>query len=278
MKVERIKISEISREENVRATTGKRLNIMMSSIQNNGLLQPIGVEYTGKNSYKLVFGNRRLDAAIKLGWSSIPAVIDTQGDEKDFLVKNTIENIQRENVSPAEIGRICEQLEKKGLSSSEISARLDLPEVTIKSLLTLYKELPAKYREKVIFHKRGMKKEGTLSVDNVTRILNKRTRLGLSREKLHQLLDYTENNGLSSKDIEVVASIMGSGKTFTQSLQQSRNIKMVRLDVPVALDEVKEMASKEGVSIINYLTQVMYGLKTPVSKPHFVNFKESKKV
>lgn len=272
MKVERIKISDINQVENSRGNVGKGITSLMNSIQQHGLKQPIGVSYNGKGSYNIMYGNRRLNACMKLGWTSIPAVIETDIDDKGLLINNAIENIQRENVSPAEMGRVCEQLELKGLNISQIAARLDLSESTIKSLLSLYKEIPEETRKKVIFHKIGMKKNGNLSVDNVTKILNTRSKFGLSKANFQRLIKETENKGLSNSDLNLVGNLIQSGSSFTKALSQRKQYKVYRLDIPALKNDIEGLAKAKGISGITYLTKIVYGLESPIVKPNFIDF------
>lgn len=276
MKVERIKISSIDQIENSRGNVGKGIVPLMNSIQQEGLKQPIGVNYDGKGRYVILYGNRRLNACMKLGWTSIPAVIETDIDDKGLLINNTIENIQREDVSPAELGRICEQLESKGMNVDQISARLSLPISTIKSLLDLYKELPQEIRSKVVFHKLGAKKKG-LTVSNVTNILNTRKKFGLNKDNISKLLQQSKDLSLSNQDIQLTGLLMQHGSSFSKSLSERKKYKNYRIDVIGLIEEVEELSSAEGINSINYLEQIVFGLKPPITKPDFIDFSKMQK-
>lgn len=271
MKVERIVISKINQVENSRGSADKNISQLMDSIQQHGLKQPIGVNFNKDGSYTIAYGNRRLNAAIKLGWKTIPAVIETGMDLKQLLINNLIENAQRENVTPVEIGRICDQLQKEfKMTAGEIAIKLSMAESTIKSLLHIYTALPEDIRQKVVFHKRGMKKNGKLSVSAVEKVLRTRTTLGLSAKKVSKLLEYTRINELSNEDIKILTLLTSDGLPFESSLIERKKYRILRVDVPVLMEEVLEMANKKKVRPINYLTRIIYGLESPISKPSFL--------
>lgn len=121
---------------------------LMNSIKQSGLLQPIGVVKKGK-TYEVVYGNRRLTAVKKLGWTKIDALVHVNENQFDGDIQNLTENIQRKQVSPAEIGRYILSLEKEGLSREEISIRLGMSKNYVRSVLTAWHNIPVKFREDI---------------------------------------------------------------------------------------------------------------------------------
>lgn len=275
MKVERINIDQIIATENSRGNVEKNIVPLMNSIQQHGLEHPIGVNYNGKNSYAMVYGNRRLSACIKLGWKSIPAVIYTELDDKGLLVKNLIENVQRENISPAEVGRICEQLEKKGLTIAEMSVRLDMPESTIKTAVELYKHLPEDIRSKVFFQTRGQLKKGRINVSTATRILGIRQEFGLSKVDIRKLFEYTRVNELSNEEIKVVTLLMKDGLTFKQALDQQKMYGIYRVDIVTMKDELETLSKDQNIHPNKYIAKSAYGLNPPITKPRFLDLNKN---
>jgi ParB family transcriptional regulator, chromosome partitioning protein len=73
---------------------------LATSIKSHGLLQPILVRPKG-DTYELVAGERRLRAASKLGWESIPAVVRPIED-RALLTLALVENLQRSDLNPIE--------------------------------------------------------------------------------------------------------------------------------------------------------------------------------
>lgn len=73
---------------------------LIGSIKEHGILQPLIVTKTPEG-YELIAGERRLRAARSLGLPKVPVII-RQADEQQKLELALIENIQRENLNPAE--------------------------------------------------------------------------------------------------------------------------------------------------------------------------------
>ncbi len=80
---------------------GNELEELANSIRQNGILQPILVQSTGKDQYQIIAGERRWRAAKMVGLASIPAIIKEMS-EQEALEIALIENIQRENLTPLE--------------------------------------------------------------------------------------------------------------------------------------------------------------------------------
>lgn len=272
MIVERIKISDIKHVENSRASVDKNLASLMSSIQQNGLQQPIGVNLKDKK-YEIMYGNRRLHACMKLGWTTINAVIYTDQKDNDLLIHNLVENVQRENVSPSEIGRVCENLmEKGGLNKEEISVRIGLPVSTIEACLRVYKDFPDDLRKKVVFQRPGTRKQsGMLSVTAVAKVLSTRKRFGLSAKGVRNLMEHAAIEDLSAEDIQIIASLMQTGMSFDKALIQRKQYRVYIVSVCALKDEVEELSKKSSISPISYITGVIYGENTPLAKPSFIN-------
>jgi ParB family chromosome partitioning protein len=76
------------------------LDELAASIRTHGLLQPILVRPQG-DRYELVAGERRLRAAAKLGWESIPAIVRPIQDGA-LLTLALVENLQRSDLNPIE--------------------------------------------------------------------------------------------------------------------------------------------------------------------------------
>lgn len=70
-----------------------------ASLRVSGLLQPISVRQRDDGHFELIAGERRLRAATRLGWSTIPALIKPL-DNRDMLVLALVENLQRTDLNP----------------------------------------------------------------------------------------------------------------------------------------------------------------------------------
>lgn len=130
---------EIDRIENNPYQLRKRvesLDELVSSIEENGILEPIIVRTKGE-SYEVICGERRLRAAKRLGLRYMPAVIRKASD-REMLELALIENLQRENLNPLEAAEAYATLIKNfGLSHQEIAKRVGKERATVTNTLRL---------------------------------------------------------------------------------------------------------------------------------------------
>jgi len=120
----------------------QRLNELVASIQQNGVLQPILVRPLG-DSYQLVAGERRLSAAQRAGLLKIPAIVREIPDER-LLELALVENIQREELNPIEEAQAYQNLvDNLNLSQEDLAQRLGKQRSTLANSLRLLKLPPA---------------------------------------------------------------------------------------------------------------------------------------
>ncbi|MBI3548836.1 MAG: ParB/RepB/Spo0J family partition protein [Elusimicrobia bacterium] len=128
----------------------EKLSELAVSIKQNGLAQPILVTHDpASNTYELIAGERRWRASQLAGLTEIDAVVRAVPTERERLVLNLIENLQREDLNPIEEARGYLRLMKEhsltqvqlteilGKSKSAVSNTLrllDLPEEVQKAL------------------------------------------------------------------------------------------------------------------------------------------------
>ncbi len=105
--------------------TFKNIDALAASIREQGVLQPILVR--PKNSdghYQIIVGERRYQAAQKIGLSTLPCIIRAEEDASILLLQ-LLENDQREQVSPFEEAAALDKLVKEmGLSKKDIAKEL----------------------------------------------------------------------------------------------------------------------------------------------------------
>jgi len=79
------------------------LEELVSSIRENGLLQPLVVRPSPKSPdrFELVAGERRFRSLQALGWDDAPAMV-REVDDETLLVLALVENLQREALNPLE--------------------------------------------------------------------------------------------------------------------------------------------------------------------------------
>ena len=121
-----------------REFNSEELNELEESLKASGLLQPITVRRrSGKDGFELIAGERRLRAAIKLGWKEIPAIIK-EIDDRTALTLALVENLQRTDLNPIEEGEGYHRLSHEfGLTQQQIAETVGKDRTTIANMLRL---------------------------------------------------------------------------------------------------------------------------------------------
>ncbi|OJF76223.1 MAG: hypothetical protein BKP49_08770 [Treponema sp. CETP13] len=101
------KIAQIKVKKRIRQDVGD-LQPLMDSLKRYGLLNPIVVS----ENYELIAGERRLRAAIALGWETIPITITSSPDKISQLEIEIEENVVRQDFSREELLDAYSTLEK----------------------------------------------------------------------------------------------------------------------------------------------------------------------
>lgn len=121
---------------------------LVSSIRENGLLQPIVVRPApgSPGQYELVAGERRWRATMRLGWKEIPATV-REVDDRTLLVLALVENLQRAELSPLEEAEGFKRLaDEFNLNQQEIAEVVGRDRSTIANSLRLL-QLPPSVRQ-----------------------------------------------------------------------------------------------------------------------------------
>ena len=184
---------------------------LAASFNSSGLLQPIVVQ-RGEHGYELIAGERRLRAARKAGWRTIPAIL-TEVDEQRRLQLALVENIQRENLNPMEEALAYQNLlQVAGCTQEELAALVGKERSTISNSLRLLK-LPPEIQQDL--------REGLISSGHARAILS----LQEPREQF-KLCRLIRDKGYSVRQAE----------EYVKKLQQNKT--KPGLKPPVALDPI----------------------------------------
>jgi len=123
------------------------------SIQHQGIIQPVTLRKLGNDRFQLIAGERRLKAARVAGLTKIPAYIRVANDEQ-MLEMALVENLQREDLNPIEVGVSFQRLlEECQIRQEELSQRIGKDRSTISNYIRLLKlpaEIQIAIREKKI--------------------------------------------------------------------------------------------------------------------------------
>ncbi len=116
------------------------LNELAESIRQHGIIQPLIIKRgNGDDTYILIAGERRLQAAKIAGIDVVPAIIREASDQ-ELIEIALIENVQRADLSPLETAEAYRQLaEEFSLSHEEIAKRVGKSRVAITNTLRLLK-------------------------------------------------------------------------------------------------------------------------------------------
>ena len=110
---------------------------LSSSIETNGVVQPLLVRPLPDGSYELIAGERRWRAAQAAGLSKVPAVVRDQ-ELAERLQVALIENMVREDLNPVDEARACAALvDELGLSKEELAKRVGRSRPAVSNLIRL---------------------------------------------------------------------------------------------------------------------------------------------
>ncbi|MFL2597927.1 MAG: ParB/RepB/Spo0J family partition protein [Flavobacteriaceae bacterium] len=112
---------------------------LSTSIKQLGVIQPVTVRKIKGNKYQLVSGERRLRASKLAGLKTIPSYVRL-ADDKDSLEMALVENIQRQDLDPIEIGLSYQRLiDEIKLTQDQLSERVGKKRSTIANYMRLLK-------------------------------------------------------------------------------------------------------------------------------------------
>jgi len=120
---------------------------LAESIRENGLYEPIQVRPVD-NRYETVFGHCRYLASRLIGADKIKAIVKPMSDE-EVVVARLVENIQREDLGPVDVAKVCGRMrDELGMSYKDIAKRTGKAVSTIEKYFKLL-ELEVEYQKAV---------------------------------------------------------------------------------------------------------------------------------
>src|SRR6056300_433717 len=115
------------------------LKELSSSIKELGVIQPVTVRKILGDQYELISGERRLRATAMAGLETVPAYVRLANDHES-LEMALVENIQRQDLDPIEIGLSYQRLiEEIQLTQDQLSERVGKKRSTITNYIRLLK-------------------------------------------------------------------------------------------------------------------------------------------
>ncbi len=139
------------------------LKELSESIRQQGIIQPITVRKLGYDRYQIISGERRFRASKLAGLEVIPAYVRIANDQA-MLEMALVENIQRENLNPIEIGISYKRLlDECNLSQEQLAEKVGKDRSTVTNYMRLLK-LPPKIQAAI--------RDGILSMGHARAIIN----------------------------------------------------------------------------------------------------------
>ena len=256
-KLKKIKLANVVQDINTRYYSKIKVTGLMESIQQEGLLQPIGVTTTDSGKYTVVYGNRRFQAMKKLGWLTCDAYVYEGMDGQDVLITNMTENTQREDVTAFEEGHsIYTLVDKHGLTTREIAIRLCVPVARVKQSLQLFQDLPPAWRDKVINYgnTKGSVKaklgKGTIPASTAALIVRHCKENNLPKAKLDSVLKAVSTSSVTTNQAKRMVELMAGNKDIgiKDAKYVAAQAVIVRVSIPITLAQLETYKSKKEFS------------------------------
>lgn len=237
-----LKLSEIepNKEQPRKTFDEKALAELASSIERNGVLQPLLVRPMADGSYQLIAGERRWRASRMAGLSEVPVVIKEMSDEQAMEIA-LIENLQREDLNPIEEAEGLQLLiERYNLTQEEAAARVGRSRPAIANALRLL-GLPVEIRD--------LAREGKISAGHARALL--------AFEKKSDMIktaDEIMSKELSVRDVEKMARLSCESEDNQPKKRKKQGRDIFYDEVELSLSEalgrkVKVFTSKTGGTI-----------------------------
>lgn len=252
----RIKIGNIKHIENSRMREKDDVSDLMQDIEQHGLLEPVGIRESDK---ALIFGNRRVKAYEKLGYEEIEADFFDDVSDEELLILNLSENIKRKKIGSIEIGRICNMLVERGMTSSEIAVKLGISKSRVRYCITAFKVTIGTPFETLIIEGRGGQAgkgiaDGLIwkTQTSLSRALGKK----ITKQQWAILLRAMETGKLTTKTVSLLRGILMStpDKDLNKALDVLDKAKIIYPVLAVNQEEwYKALRLKKISSDIEYI-------------------------
>ena len=117
------------------------LRQLAASIEAHGIIQPITLRKVRASKFQIISGERRFRAAQQAGLPELPAYI-READDQSLLEMALVENIQRQDLNPLEVGMSFRHLmEECDLTQESLAKRVGMGRSSVANFLRML-ELP----------------------------------------------------------------------------------------------------------------------------------------
>jgi ParB family chromosome partitioning protein len=223
---------------------------LAESLREHDMLQPVLVRRIG-DRFQLISGERRLRAAIKAGWSTVPARV-READDRLVAELAIVENLQRKDLNPIEKAMSFKRyLDEHHCTQEDLAQRLKIDRSTIANLMRLL-ELPGSVLESL--------RNGDITAGHARALLP----LGDEAEQ-REFCQRIQTEGMSVRNIEQAVSdhIQKSEPETLQFPTAAARRKRTKTDQIASLEqelritlgtkvEIKQAARGRGRLIIHF--------------------------
>lgn len=229
----------------------QKLNELTNSIKNQGVLSPILVRELGLNEYEVIAGERRLRASKMADLKTIPCLVDQKQDQ-DALISALIENLQREDLNPAEEARGLDRLKREfGLTQDQVATSTGKARSTIANslrILTLPKSVLDMLSSGLI-EKGHAKLLASMSPADAESVARKIAKESLSIKDLSSFISSKKQNKTTktkTKDTDLLNIEKEMSESFGHKIEiETKNKKSGKVSINYnTLDELDNIISK----------------------------------
>lgn len=175
-----------------------RLEELVSSIKESGVIQPLIVRKNQRNGYELIAGERRWRASQKAGLKEVPVVVKEASDRESLEIA-IVENIQRADLNPIEEAEGYKRLiDEFSYTQEVLASRVGKDRATISNHLRVLK-LPLEVKKEIV--------AASITLGHAKALL--------SLEKKADILDVQKNilkKGLSVRETEALVKRIKRGE------------------------------------------------------------------
>ena len=223
------------------------------SIKELGVIQPVTVRKMKGNQYELVSGERRLRASKLAGLDRIPSYVRLANDQES-LEMALVENIQRQDLDPIEIGLSYQRLiDEIKLTQDQLSERVGKKRSTIANYMRLLKLDP--------IIQTGIR-------DQFITMGHGRALVNIENSKLQlDLYKQIVKKGLSVRAIETLVKSFRNTKTNYTNSYSSPFIKQAAEELEIIFDtSVSVTSNNQGKGVLKITFESQEKLQHIINK------------
>jgi len=220
------------------------LNELISSIEQNGLLQPIIVTIPQENGVRtIIAGHRRFEAFKIMGKKEIQAIVIDNVKEQDLAILSLTENLMRENLHPIENAIAMKNILTNNIveSQNKLAEYLGLSKGYISKLMNILK-LPNKTIQLI--------KDDNYKDINILVLLNKLPNEETITKIYHEIKKLPRSE--AEKFIKNLLSKNVIKKNSILNIKQTKTTTTISIDVK-DLSEEKKQKIEEKINELNNL-------------------------